>query len=304
VKYQTDTNDKYTGRKMRANLIKPPARGCYTGAFLGEPSPTDHQIKKFLLNAGMKPKIIMWFDAFVSGFDFPLRACRIVEANGGIPFIKFEPWSWRGKEDFSFPLDSIIKGDFDRGIAKLAEGSKKFNSPYFLSFGHEMNADWYPWAGDPEKYKAAFKHVFGIFEKSGATNHNWVFNPNVDPCSNITEFYPGDEFIDWVALDGFNWGSSQTWSKWQSFEEIFRKPYETALKMSNKPLMIGEFASAKRGGDKVKWITEAFQAIKEMNKIKAFIWFNLDKEADWRINSSEKSKLAFQEALKDDYFIG
>ena len=39
-------------------------------------------------------------------------------------------------------------------------------------------------------------------------------------------------------------------------------------------------------------------------KIKLILWFHINKELDWRINSSPSSLKAYQKAIDDPYFIG
>ena len=35
------------------------------------------------------------------------------------------------------------------------------------------------------------------------------------------DYYPGDEYVDWTGVDGYNWGVRN--GGWQSFEQVFRK---------------------------------------------------------------------------------
>jgi len=284
-------------------MIKPAEKGCMTGAFLGLGTPMGSKIRTFQAKTGMTPKILMWFHAFSIGFDFPGSTCKAVEEAGGIPFIKLEPWSCEGRKDRSFSLDRIIRGELDEEILWFARGVRRWERPIFITFGHEMNGTWYPWAGNPRLYKKAFARVHRLFAKAKAENQTWVFNPNADPVEKIGDYYPGDKLVDWIALDGFNWGSTQTWSKWQSFEEIFSKPIRKVKDICDKPLMIGEFASAESGGDKAAWIREAFEAMRAMKEIKACVWFNIKKETDWQLDSSEKSLKAYSEAVRHEHFL-
>jgi hypothetical protein len=62
--------------------------------------------------------------------------------------------------------------------------------------------------------------------------------------------------------------------------------------------MIGEFASSELGGDKGAWIRDAGARIPSAYpQIKAFIWFNMNKETDWRVESSTNSLNAFKSAF-------
>jgi endoglucanase len=103
--------------------------------------------------------------------------------------------------------------------------------------------------------------------------------------------------MDWLALDGYNWGTSQSWSNWQSFDEIFSAAYSRILKLApGKPVLIAEIGCAEPGGSKPDWIRDAFKEIASCYKqIRAIIWFHIDKECDWRLDSSPESLHAFKE---------
>jgi endoglucanase len=63
-------------------------------------------------------------------------------------------------------------------------------------------------------------------------------------------------------------------------------------------MMIGEFASTETGGDKAAWITDTFQRIPDgYPQLRMIFWFNINKETDWRINSSDTSLESFKKAI-------
>jgi endoglucanase len=102
-------------------------------------------------------------------------------------------------------------------------------------------------------------------------------------------------------MDGYNWGTTRSWSRWQSFEEIFAPLY--AAYAGRKPLMICEVASAERGGDKPAWIRDMGAALRgRLSKVKGLVWFECDKETDWRINSSPAALAAFRSVLAQPRF--
>jgi hypothetical protein len=125
-----------------------------------------------------------------------------------------------------------------------------------------------------------------------------------EPWNDWTKAYPGDDYVDWVGFDGYNWGKAQSWSNWQVFKYLFREQMRRARKLwPTKPIMIAEFASTEQGGDKAAWIKEIPGYLKtSMRDIDALVWFDLKKETDWRINSSEKSLAAFKAIMKDPIF--
>ena len=45
----------------------------------------------------------------------------------------------------------------------------------------------------------------------------WVWSPyfSRDNCTAFGKVYPGDAYVDWVALDGYNWGTVISGTRWQ-----------------------------------------------------------------------------------------
>jgi hypothetical protein len=59
--------------------------------------------------------------------------------------------------------------------------------------------------------------------------------------------------------------------------------------------MIAETGCAEEGGSKGAWIDETSRSLKKMfPDVKALVWFDTDKECDWRIASSRESLNAFK----------
>ena len=81
----------------------------------------------------------------------------------------------------------------------------------------------------------------------------WVRSPYVS-CGNSTAFkkvYPGDAYVDWVALDGYNWGTAIPGTGWQSMNGVFERSYDAVTTLApSKPFIIAEVAYTEKGGDK------------------------------------------------------
>ena len=140
-------------------------------------------------------------------------------------------------------------------------------------------------------YVAAWRHVVSIFRADGAANAEFVWAPNVDDGGiPFTQYFPGDEWVDDVGLDGYNWGSAfeSTGHKWLSLGDTFASSYATLTQLSSKPVMITETASAEIGGDKASWIRRGFlnEIPQLFPRVTAVIWFDVQKESDWRVDSS------------------
>ena len=254
--------------------------------------------------------------------DFPVDACNVIVQKQSIPHITWEPWT----SGSPYPLDGIVTGSYDSYIINYAAATKRWAKPLFIRVGHEMNGDWYPWAGKnnggatttgfgdpmkpdgPERFVSAYRRIHHLFDSVGVRNVSWIWCPNnfatpYESWNQPESYYPGDDVVDWIGIDGYNWGKSQTWSGWTSFYDTFKEIY-SRFSSSAKPLMIAEFASTELGGDKSLWIRDVFLYTKLLfPRIKALTWFNINKETDWRINSSGNALSAYQAGIADSYFL-
>ncbi len=179
-----------------------------------------------------------------------------------------------------------------------------------------MNGTWFPWAAGVNgntaaDYIAAWKHVHQIFTQAGATNASWVWCPYVNPNSTLTDMstlYPGDEYVDWTCLDGYNWGPSATPPrKWRSFSYLFGPSYRQITEQiaPSKPLLVGETASSENGGSKKEWIESAFASLpKEFPRIQGLIWFDKeDNGMDWPLESSAEATAAFKTGIANPRYL-
>lgn len=214
-----------------------------------------------------------------------------------------------------YTTPDIISGKADKYLKNYADGVKSYGREIWLRPFHEANGDWYDWgiaksgAGNTSQTLIdAWKHVVTIFRDAGVTNVKWIWTTNAtnSGSATFTGWFPGDEWVDMVSIDGYNWGSAQSWSKWQSFEEVFTPAYQ-ALSISSKPLFIAEFSSTEHGGDKAQWITDMFKVIPEkFPRIFALMWFSQSKsaEADWAVNTSDAALKAWKDCVAKIDVVG
>jgi beta-mannanase len=188
-----------------------------------------------------------------------------------------------------------------------------------------MNGNWYPWGGaandnNPALYVTAWRHVHDLFVAQGATNVAWVWSPNASDnpsgagaaWNHWTNYYPGDAYVDWVAIDGYNWGTTQSWSSWQTFANIFGNGTSGIYTdyAATKPIMIAETASATSGApagtSKAQWITDMATATQNLfPSIEAVLWFDTTSTSgvqQWPIDTSTNSLSAYTAAGQLSYF--
>lgn len=292
---------------MSNNTIPDYMSGNFTGAAVGAYVNGMSNIPSFEAMIGKKLAVVLWYVHWTD--PFPSAEADQVEANGSVPLITWEPWITNSLGT----LEAITAASYESYIRTFFQTAKRWGKPLFLRFAHEMNGNWYPWDGQhnggasgPASYKDAWCYIYDVKQAVGADNVKLVWCPNHDSLpaaawNTISAYYPGDAYVDWVGLDGYNWG----YSDWATFDQIFSSSYRQITALTNKPLMLGEFACAKGGGDKAVWISEALQKVQaDYPRLKLICWFNINKERDWRLESSAAAETAVRSALQSNYFLG
>ncbi len=243
------------------------------------------------LNIGRRLDVVHWFTNWENPY-FP-ELVALASQGGRRPMI-----SWQSHNQSNA---DIAAGAYDDYIREWARGAATAPGLLYVRPFPEMNGDWTPWNGDPATLRAAWRRLVTLFREEGATNVRWVFSPNVTdsprtPGNAMELYYPGDDYVDVLALDGYNWGDALPSVGWRSFETVFRGGYDRVTALGDQPVWIAEFASADEGGDKSDWVRDMF-ATTGFDRIEALIWFNEEKEADWRIDSDPATLQAFRESL-------
>jgi beta-mannanase len=311
-------------RSVPYDARKSHPRSIALGAYIFGAPEDSAKIDEFANMVGKQPPVVMWYQDWATPGvkEFDRVRMDAVVARGAMPMITWEPADWTQRTDQPrYALREIVNGTYDNHVRGWARDAAAWGKPFYLRFAHEMNSNWYPWcpgvngnAGAAE-YVAAWRRVHNIFEEEGATNVRWVWSPNVwgPNVGNSTppaKLYPGGAYVDWVGLDGYNWGTSQPGNSWQTFSGIFGHSYDKLARMTKKPMMISETASAELGGAKAAWIRQGLlvQVPKRFPRIKAVIWFHRNNvaygQADWRVNSSKAALKAYREVVASPLYQG
>jgi hypothetical protein len=265
------------------------AMGAYVPGAEAHPG----RIKAYGRRIGQQPLIVMSYKDW-GNRPFEPRELGNVWKRGAVPMVTWEPWG--------ASLKAIARGRYDRYVKAAARAAKRWGHPLFLRFAHEMNGEWYPWgtASSPGAYKRAWRHLVRVFRRVGAGNVRWIWVPYVNPHWKLSfvSRYPGDRWVDWVGLDGMNWGGGG--SGWHSFAELFGGSYRTLRRISSAPMIFAEVASGDRGGSKARWISRALRRdLPRMRRVRAIMWWSSrDPRADMRVNSSGKALRALRRAAR------
>jgi beta-mannanase len=296
-----------------------PAGRVGLGAYLvGTPYDGFAAVRRFESLVGHRVQYVLWFQAWGDD-DRAFAGYWISQAaqNGAIPVITWEPW----RRDFANPtaeqpdysLASIAAGDHDDYIRTWAGAAAGTGVPIIIRFAHEQSTEpgsrlWYPWQGDPENYRAAFRHIVGLFREAGASNVQFLWSAMWLDGS-AAEYYPGSDVVDLIGTTVLNHGTAVTtpWAQWRTFGELFGGQYQAAAGWG-KPIFLTELGTAEQGGDKAAWLSEVFTSLKFNYPLVSGVLL-LEVESDrewpdinWSVGSSLESLNTFRQLISDPYF--
>lgn len=263
---------------------------------------------RFETNAGRRLHHLHWGMSPPFGHDFTYWKGTLdsVEARGARNMISIST----GAES----LAAMAAGSRDAYWTTFAQQAKTYGKPFFFRPNWEMNGTWYEWgkqaAANPADYVAWWRRTHDIFKTNGATNVVWLWCPNVifSGSTDLSKLYPGDPYVDWLAVDGYN-----DWSTSRDFLSIYQPTYNQFQQIApGKPIMICEISSFEFGGAKAAWTTDTFNKLKSgaLPNVHGLTWFNwritengVTKE--WPIESSAAATAAYKNAVADQtFFIG
>jgi beta-mannanase len=262
------------------------------------------------------PAIINVGSDWVHFANFDAKVMDSIRLRGSTPM-----WTWQpndydlGLAQPKYKLSAIAHGAVDPYIRRFASAAKAWGHVFYLRFAYEMNGNWYSWTttpGNPDgntpaDFVAAWRHVHDIFASLGVKNVRWVWCANVSYPGSTPDIldYPGDAYVDWVALDGYNWGNSPGHS-WQSLYQVFGASYAEVTAFTRRPLMIAETGSVEQGGSKAAWILQGFlhELPNLMPRVRAVLWFEAKAKGDWRVYTSSSALKAFRTVVASPLFGG
>lgn len=252
--------------------------------------------------------------------------------NGAVPLISWMPVDIERRDDNLLP--EIIAGDWDSYIDDWISGMLSWIESYpshkkpitLLRFAHEFNGSWYPYAGEPDQYVKAWRHIHKLFAERRANDYvEWVWSANnidFDEHNDMTLYYPGDNHVDWTSLDGYNWGSNHDWTSWDSFQDLFATAYHLLVNnYPDKPILIAEYGTAEPadtpsfewgqfGDDSDKhenrdqWFLNTLSVIEqEFPAIRGLGLFNMNKELSWSLTKSASTGIdAFNAGIGSNHY--
>jgi beta-mannanase len=276
--------------------------------------PNIESIYKLEYEFGFVPDLVQFYIGFdkknknlIKDFSNSLNTLKSFSI---IPIITLEPMYIKNDQENIIDYLDILDHKYDDFLLNITNEIKKHNFPIIIRFAQEMNLSRYHWGltslkeydeKASEIYKKMYRYVYFFFKKENVENTLFAFCPNVESIpnedfNNLINYYPGNDVVDLLGLDGYNFNKcankkNMGWkSSYRSFKDIFSNSIETLKNLDNKPIIIFETSSAMKGGQRDKWIKEALYDFSKMN-LTALIWFQIDKECSWKINSKTEKEI-------------
>ncbi len=291
------------------------------------------EIERFNELSAKPLAFVTFFSAFSHNWREHLKwQSSNIYSTGAIPLISWMPIDVDDPDRNLLP--EIVAGEWDDYIDKWIDGLLTWLASYpenkrpmiLLRFGHEFNGHWYSYSGEPMLFVVAWRRIHDRFQRAGANEFvEWIWNANhisFDAHNDITKYYPGDRYVDWTALDGYNWGTNHDWTNWDTFETIFAAAYDTLItNYPDKPILIAEYGTTEprdlptpvwgqRGSDvdrdenRSAWFQNMLASIEEhFPAIRGIGLFGNNKELSWSLTDELSTGLeGFNLGLQSDHY--
>ena len=258
-----------------------------SGKFLGveaNGAPASLGPVKTFAAAARRPNIIGQYVAWNTSFD----AAAVTKA-----------WSYKALyymawEPYGTTVADIAACRSNAYITKFATAVRALNLPVAISFGHEMNGNWYPWGTThttPAQFVAAWRLIHGLFTGVGATNVIWVWNPNdifPMPQVQLKPYWPGNAYVNWVGITGYFATTGP-----HTFAGVLNPTMREIRKFTNEPFFVAE-TSVETGPAEVSSVDSLVRGVMRHRDVLGLIWFDYNKAGvDWRIESRPTVQDAF-----------
>jgi len=189
-------------------------------------------------------------------------------------------------------LDGIINGTLDENIYKLGEWIRGVNRPVYLRIGYEFDLPENNY--DPKKYVRAYRHIVDRLKKDKIDNVAYVWHSYASILSRpITDWYPGDEYVDWFAITYFD-----------NRPAGYMDPMVELAAEHKKPLMIAESTPRGIGTHNEKhawdrWFQPFFDFVSENNiKAVSYINSNWGEHPMWKGQGWQDARIQVDEICK------
>jgi hypothetical protein len=284
------------------------------------------------------------FHPFDPGIHFPKGDVETALRAGYTPSIRMLPYDRCISDDYEgYKLQTFIDGKHDEKLRAWARDAKEVPSPLLVTFGVEVNGEWFPWNmrhngdmekreyGDPseydghERFRDAYRHIVDIFREENVQNVTWFYHVNCvwptdvdNPVSSVDAYYPGDDYIDWIAMSCYGSQDARNpfwWDMSYTFDRSYKLLEDSEIIGKDKPIALMEFGVTE-DPRKPQWIETFFDDLVsgKYPRLRAVAWWQsqfcieygertCDALADIHIESSPESLETYKRYISNPLFV-
>jgi mannan endo-1,4-beta-mannosidase len=196
---------------------------------------------------------------------------------------------------------AIADGSKDAYLRNFAAAVRDYRCPVILSFGHEMNGNWFPWGyghTSPAVFVAAWRRIVDIFASEQASNVTWLWTVNAEPAGNrgvspLAPWWPGAAYVSWVGVDGYYRSAGDT------FESLFGNTLPQIRELApDTPVLIAETAVDVRAPRALAQLADLFSGVSSQ-RLRGVVWFDIKAQEDWALEDNPAVLAAFRAAASD-----
>ncbi|HLF39878.1 MAG TPA: glycosyl hydrolase, partial [Acidimicrobiia bacterium] len=166
-------------------------------------------------------------------------------------------------------------GALHNEIVGWAQRMRDYGGPLYFTFHHEPETTSDVAHGIDSQFIAAWRKVIGIFRDQGVTNAKfmWIMTdysfevPTSDRRAAF-KWYPGDEWVDAIAADAYNWYNCREGinTPWRTLAQIIEGFRRFGAAHTSEEMWLAEWGSTEdpaSPGRKAAWINEAAALFKQ-----------------------------------------
>lgn len=219
------------------------------------------------------------------------------------------------------PINGLDEVEDDEYLRNFAKEVSDVDVPIFIRFANEMNDPTSSWFVEPEEYIEKFRIVSSVLHEE-ASNAIVVWAPNMFPPNTIADYYPGDDYVDWVGI-----------SLYKEYlpdldplgKNIDRESYVEKLDViydlygDRKPIFISEggvsYTNYKNGDDISDWAAKQLENLysylpMRYPNVKAVFYFdsnhiieNMGIYRNYMLSQNDTMLDMYEEIIDDDYYL-
>jgi mannan endo-1,4-beta-mannosidase len=254
---------------------------------LGVVAPVE-SLTGYSASMGVSPNIAAFYTNF--GSQFWAGAFDAAESVGAVPLMQWNPEG--------LGIASIADGSKDAYLRAFASAVRDYRCPVILSFGHEMNGNWFPWGYEhtsPAVFVAAWRRIVDVFASQQASNVTWLWTVNAESPGNhdvspLAPWWPGAAYVSWVGVDGYYWSAKAT------FESLFGTTLPQIRQLApDAPVLIAETAVNVKAAGALAQLADLFSSVSSQH-LRGLVWFDIKAQRDWALEDNPAVLAAFRAA--------